>query len=320
MNEPLSYFVRYKNTVDETETTHAISTFNTELTNIINILTKLEVDKDTTELLITQQQKILEDIETFSNTLDTFKSNVEKILRAEESSYMVESYKIYENGQDQDNSTYILDRSLFHALIYRDEIKDAFLQSIRTNSNWQHPGLFIRPEHGEYINEMTASDPLYVMDETKELLEPVKRMWNAKYQSRVRYDLIDENRDTMFRNCPKGQLGFVVAMNFLNHKPLEIIKRYLMEIHTLLRPGGVFIFTYNNCDFPIAVKNFEKSLYSYTPGRLLKSMVTMLGYEINQVYDEKSTNVSWLELKKPGTLSTLRGGQCLGQIINSSQK
>jgi hypothetical protein len=80
----------------------------------------------------------------------------------------------------------------------------------------------------------------------------------------------------------------------------------------------VFVFTYNNCDYPIAVKNFEKALYSYTPGRLLTSMVDMLGYEILNKYDEKTTNVSWLELKKPGTLSTLRGGQCLGKINNTA--
>jgi hypothetical protein len=36
--------------------------------------------------------------------------------------------------------------------------------------------------------------------------------------------------------------------------------------------------------------------------------------------DKKMSNVSWLELKKPGTLSTLRGGQCLGQIIDQPQK
>jgi hypothetical protein len=43
-------------------------------------------------------------------------------------------------------------------------------------------------------------------------------------------------------------------------------------------------------------------------------MVEFIGFEIFESYNEPLTNVSWLELKKPGELTSLRGGQCLAEI------
>jgi SAM-dependent methyltransferase len=292
------------------------SSLAAELSVVVNTIKKSQFDDENINVLEQQYQKILDDMQSFDEILSEYRKNITKYLRQAESSYMSESYKMYENSRTQDRSEYILDRSLFHALIYRDEINDVFINCIKSHSSWHHPGLFIRPEHGKYVNEMTASDPLYIVDETEKLLSPVKKLWNKQYQSRVRYGLINEDHDVIFKSLAETQLGLVVAMNFLNHKPLEIIKRYLTEIYSLLKPGGIFVFTYNNCDNPLAVKNFEKSLYSYTPGALLKGMVALIGFEITTAFDEETTNVSWLELKKPGTLKTLRGGQSLAKINN----
>ena len=103
-------------------------------------------------------------------------------------------------------------------------------------------------------------------------------------------------------------------MHYFNFKPIEIIKKYLEELFDILRPGGSIIFTYNNCNYSLAVKNFEKSLYSYTPESLISPLCELIGYTITETYNNKETNVSWLEIKKPGNLETLRGGQCLGKI------
>jgi SAM-dependent methyltransferase len=222
---------------------------------------------------------------------------------------------MYEEGINNDSADYILDRALFKSLIYKDHIKDYFNSRVGLLSSWKYPGIFIRPEHGEYVNKMTASDPLYIVDQTAELLEPATKLWNDTYQNRVRYKIINEDRDTIFKNFPEGQIGLVVAMNFMNYKPIEIIKQYLLELFDLLRPGGSFIFTYNNCNYPLAVKNFEKALYSYTPESLILPMCKLVGYEVIESYNDIETSVSWLELKKPGKLKTQRGGQCLGKVI-----
>jgi hypothetical protein len=73
------------------------------------------------------------------------------------------------------------------------------------------------------------------------------------------------------------------------------------------------IFTYNNCDYPIGVDNFENSYYCYTPGRHVQAMAEKIGFRIASSFDLEN-NVSWLELQKAGTKTSLRGGQTLGRI------
>ena len=136
-----------------------------------------------------------------------------------------------------------------------------------------------------------------------------------EYQSRVRYKIINESRSEIFKGIPKNQMNLVVAMNFFNHKPLDIIEHYMSEIYNLLKSGGTVIFTYNNCNMALAVQNFEKSLYSYTPESRVIPLMKMLGFSIVESYNEEATNVSWLEIRKPGKLTSLRGGQAIAKIV-----
>ena len=314
MKDPLSYFVKYKTIVDNTSVDAITKQVDNALSSTLNALGKSAFNVELKDELLKKKIEVINQINEFDELLSEFKDSTANRLKKEESGYLSTSYKIYEDSKDQDDSTYILDRVLFQALIYRDEIDEGFFNRIHYHSSWKHTGMFIRPEYGKYIDKMTSSDPLYVVDESEELLKPIKSHWTKQYQDRLRYRVIDEEKDIIFKNFPLGQFGFIVAMNFFNHKPLDVIRQYLTEIYDLLKPGGVLLFTYNNCDFPIAVQNFEKSLYSYTPGALVEPLTELIGFEILKSFGDPETNVSWLELKKPGKLTSLRGGQCLAKI------
>jgi SAM-dependent methyltransferase len=319
ITEPLSFLVKYRANILGLSTTKKHTKLLTELKSMLCLLddavfTRRLGEQDLNAVAKRQVEIISEELIKFEDILDDFKATTDGFLRKEEKRYLRQSYKAYEESKKQDNSIYILKRSLYNSLIYKDNITQDFITLINKHSSWKYPGLFIRPEHGKYVSHMTASDPLYIMDETSDLMYPVKKLWNKEYKSRIRYNLINERRGEMFCKLPNNQFGLIIAMNFLNHKPLEIMKKYLKEIWTLLRPGGIFIFTYNNCNLPLAVRNFEQSLYSYTPETLVSPLVSMLGFEIINSYNAPAENVSWLELKKPGVRGTLRGGQCLGKI------
>lgn len=315
MNEPLSYLVEYKNTVDKETIAEHLDTLTTKLNSTLAVLKRSSYANPALINAIQQQiHAINSNISLFESLLNTFKKDIAETINTQESKYKTQSYKMY-NDNKKDSSEYILDRARYNALIYRTEIKDYFISRIKALSSWRYSGLFIRPEFGDYVSSMTASDPLYVADEAIELLNPVTKLWNDVYGNRVRFNVISEEKEIIFENYPIEQLGLVVAMNYFNYRPLEVIKRYLIEIFGLLREGGSLIFTYNNCNYALAVKNFEKSQYSYTPETLILPMCKMLGFEIIQSYNNIETNVSWLEVKKPGTLTSMRGGQCLGKIV-----
>jgi len=77
--------------------------------------------------------------------------------------------------------------------------------------------------------------------------------------------------------------------------------------------------TFNDCDNEKAVDLVERHFSCYTPGYLIKDLATNIGYSEVFSYngDQPST---WIELRKPGELSSLRGGQTLARIVNKEPK
>ena len=108
------------------------------------------------------------------------------------------------------------------------------------------------------------------------------------------------------------------TLNFYHYKPIEIIKVYLAEIYNKLKPGGTVAFTFNNCDYASGVKLVERKFMCYTPGTLIMSWSNDIGYDLVQTYRIDSA-FTWVELRKPGALSSLRGGQSLARIVAKSK-
>ena len=160
-----------------------------------------------------------------------------------------------------------------------------------------------------------ALDPLYLVDTHPDLLDPIRELFTLEYQRRLRYYVVNENTsEDIFWNLPRAQFGLVYAFQYFETKPWEVLQRYLNEIFVLLRPGGVFFFSYNDCDQWRSVGSTEHYVGSYTPGRLVHKHIQELGYEIiNQYYDQ--ANISWLEIRKPGEPDSIRGAQALARPL-----
>jgi SAM-dependent methyltransferase len=105
----------------------------------------------------------------------------------------------------------------------------------------------------------------------------------------------------------------VFSWNHFNYKTLDSIKKVLRQVYNLLRPGGVFMFSYNNGDLPDGAAYAENYFMSYVPRSMLIPVCQQLGFEITYAQDYEPA-VSWLELKKPGELFTVKGHQALGII------
>jgi hypothetical protein len=78
----------------------------------------------------------------------------------------------------------------------------------------------------------------------------------------------------------------IVAVDYFNFRPLRLIEKVsCWNVAHALRPGGVAIFTFNNCDYPIGVDNFQNLYYTYTPGHLVKDACTNIGFKILASFD-----------------------------------
>ena len=198
---------------------------------------------------------------------------------------------------------------------YNEKINDIVVARLRRYSDWHYPTMFIHPGNSELIYHVVSSDPVYILDEHYQLLEPVLKKFPPEYQRRLRKYVINETPDhPILDKIPDGQFFMCVAHNFFNYKPFEVLKRYLAEIYTKLRPGGVLVMTFNDCDRAPAVELAERTFACYTPGYLVRGMAESIGYQQGFELNDGGP-WTWLELHKPGTLTTIKGGQPMAKRL-----
>lgn len=246
---------------------------------------------------------VMKQLEFFEHEIDAYNED-----------YFERSNTIYENTIF-DTPEYIMQRNKGHHFLKTPsyEVRDLFISRLGQYNNWQKPALQIHPTYGKLTDFIKGCDPLYLADTHDGLLMYTRTLWNEAYQNRLRYYTFNERANDPLKDFPKNQFGLILVTDWFNYKNLDMIVKYLKHFMELLCPGGVVMFTYNNCDLPEAVERVDRGFQTYAPRHLLEEFVEDLGYEIIKFIDAGGT-ASWAEIKKPGKIETVRGGQTLAEI------
>lgn len=199
------------------------------------------------------------------------------------------SRRIYVN---QDNEQDIKQRILFH-------------------TDWRYPALEIGCRDGEWTQFMVSADPLYIVDRHLEFLDSTNNRFPKPYQQRLRKYQLKENHDLSM--LPQNQMGFVFSWGYFNYVSMDTIKQYLKQIFAILRPGGVFMFSYNDGDTTFGAGMSENGGQTYMPKSMLKPLCESFGYIINKE-SNYNNQISWIEIRRPGELATTKAHQVLGEI------
>jgi SAM-dependent methyltransferase len=294
------------------------------------------IDKKLQQKNLEVQQKF----EEFENELLIIKQKIKELIDTSAKPWFIKSYVDYEQEyktyqglanyrppregpgywtQTANNMKMFLEQNnqqiLSRQLGLTAQTQMFFESRVTRTANWQYPALIIHPGNEVFIEHMVANDPLYLADINHGLLEPALSRFGDQYRSRLRTSVFDESLDQpMLDKIPNAQIGVCLVYNFFNYKPFEIVKKYLEEIYQKLRPGGRLLMTFNDCDHYKAVELVENGLASFTPGGLITSVADLIGYELELKHNDDSAS-TWLELKKPGTITSLRGGQALAKVI-----
>jgi len=258
-----------------------------------------------------KHKEIQQTFDEFETLLNQLKAELKQLIVDTEKPWFAESYRLYEQEMIHESTEYVLNRRPN----ITDETQQFYSTRIMRYNNWHHPAMIIRPGKEIYINNLLASDPLYLVDESHDLLQPAISQFNPLYQQRLRpYSINERNSNKILYKLPDEQFGIVLAYNFFNFKPFEIIRKYLAEIYQKLRPGGILAMTFNDCDRAKGVMLVERHFCCYTPGYLVRELAQSLGYEVEFSWTDQGPT-TWLELRKPGNFISLRGGQALAKII-----
>jgi len=267
--------------------------------------------------LIEKQQQIQTAFDQFEQELDRIKWQVRDKIAQQETVWYQRSYQQYE-GTLQDR----LSQRPEFVQEYRNQRRsisaemDHVLQSrVMRYGDWRHAGMIIHPGSEQFLDHLVGLDPLYLVDESLYLLEPVLAQHTEVYQRRLRTYTIEENLDrSILSQIPNDQFAFCLVYNYFEFRPVDMIRRYLDEIWHKLKPGGVLAMTFNDCDRVSAVQLVDRNFACYTPGRVIRNLAQLQGYEIEFEWSDEGPT-TWLELKRPGTLTSLRGGQTLAKIV-----
>jgi hypothetical protein len=195
-----------------------------------------------------------------------------------------------------------------------DDLKEYLDIRIGNYCEWQYPSMLLYVNHNSWISSMVASDPLYLTHRGD--IKTLKRMiqgYDQVYQNRLRlYDIKDDD----FSILPQEQFSYILAWNVFNYISMDGIKDYLTKLYPLIRPGGVLMFSYNNCDKVNGAALCEIAAGGYASSRAISAVIESYGYKLIKFedFDCGANTVSWVELRKLGAKTTVKAHQALAEI------
>jgi len=312
----LSELVAYRNQLNRLHIGEAQSQVDLDLSQIKHLVNSKDFDPNNIkQQLGTIHQEIHGKFDQFMDLVEQAKQEAQTEIDLKEKYWLDETCRLYDQEMLHDSDEHVLNRR--PALIpEHDSIIRTRIKNFSTNL---HPGMIIRPGLETFIEHMVSFDPLYLIDRSDNMLFPCTLGFPDQYQRRLRPVVVNERDQSrpILERLPDSQFAVCVAYNFFEFTPMPVLERWMQEIFIKLKPGGRLMMTFNDCDNEKAVKLAESYYACYTPGKLVKAIAQQIGYEIYFIWNDNLPS-TWIELQKPGTLSSLRGGQALAKVVHKT--
>jgi hypothetical protein len=312
----LSDIIAYRNHLDEATPLNGVLVAHDRLAPVLHTVKSNDIQlTHLVDRLSRDYKNVLGSIDHFERTVDDIKDEISHLIQQMEPAYFAESLRLYSQEMIHDTAEYILNRRIE----ITPDVAGYITARIQAHGDWHHAGMIIHPGHEEWITYLVGHDPLYLVAPMSELLDPAVLRFNDQYQRRLRTYTVTESVDNpILEYLPDNQFGFCLVYNFFNYKPQEIINQYLTEIYQKLKPGGVVAFTFNDCDHSGAAALAERSFMCYTPGRMVLAHAQAVGFQVRQRY-RMNNSTTWIELQRPGQMTSLKGGQSLAKVVDIGQ-
>lgn len=310
-----SDLVHYRNHLQDWQPDPTCWAARNHLQNLIQyVQTNPIAVSNTSEQLTAHLARITQGVNDYWDTVKSLDRQLATMIGDSEQALYQASAQAWQSMPDTEPTQYILSRSLNHDPIDLEPM----LALAKSWADWRWPGMVIRPALEPFVDHLVALDPLYLVDIRQDLLTPAVSKFHPQYQRRLRTYQHDPRLPKMFQDLPQAQMGLILAWNYLNYVPLAVLYQYLEAFANLLRPGGLALFTFNDCDRGHGVALAEQNFMTYTPGHLLTNRVHELGLTV-EVHVVARGDLTWMAVKKPGALSSLRGTQTLAKIVVQSK-
>lgn len=286
-----------------------------DVSKLQDLASNIQINSRTIDFMSYPGQNLLDSINSYAHVIGKTRKEISALvdLIDKDITLLDEGYKTECKREEQFHlRASVKDNRELRGYIMHAEVRKLVKGRLGHYVSWQHPALEIGPGDGFWTDELVGFDPLYIVDVHEEFLNATKQRFSPEYQRRIRpYHIKHGDLSAL----PKEQFGFVFAWNVFNYFSIDTIEMYLTNIKPLLKPGGVVMFSYNNCENYKSVEMFENHFMTYVPNKDLMAAIKRQGYKVIAVRDEP-TMTSWVEISAPGELTSQRAGQTLGKILN----
>ena len=239
---------------------------------------------------------ILESIKSlnnqYSDVIKKVDSQIEQLIRQDENTIIARDYTMFSKLKPDLELQQTRESHLAPDFIREISI------DIGNYSDWKYPGLELNPSTGKLTREMLACDPLYIYTGHVIDKDSVKNQFN-NFFSEKRLLMYDDLND-----LPQEQFGTITNVLTYNFWPLDPIKDQLQKVIKLLRPGGYYIFTYNDCEYEPQI-DFCNNFASYNTFTMMSGLVEMYGFDIIDSRCMNDTH-SWMIVRRPGELQSIK--------------
>jgi len=274
-----------------------LNEFDLELANDLDLRTstvehdkRLFKEKKHHDNLIGSIQELSISLETYHSNLAELKDYIQKRLRHNEVKLIQEDYKNYESFSATIEERIALRKSFSENL-------NAYIFGLKNStSNWQYAGVDLYPTDPKFTREIVSSDPTYIIADNQ-LQDIVSKEFNDFFASRRlrKYGAIQD--------LPDASIGVAYCFGKYECMPIDPIKDEASILFDKMLPGGVFYFTYNNCEYRPSLE-FCNGFRAYQTESIITSMMYGIGFDKldNKVFDDGVWNV--MIVKKPGELKS----------------
>jgi len=170
--------------------------------------------------------------------------------------------------------------------------------AIQRYSDWRFAGCVLHPTDEQFVQDMVACEPLYVVSTNDLCVGRVKENLNDFYVTqRLRvYDSL--------KHLPPD-LGLTVCINQFEYIPLDEQSDILTQVYNHTLPGGRMILTYNDCDQRQSLEHTLEGLRFYSTKELLLGKAYSIGWN---VISTETINGLWQYalLEKEGQMDTIK--------------
>lgn len=285
--------------------TTGLDVLDTDLCNVKNSTDDIEI-KNEISSLTTNLHEIYNSLKLSQDQFNNIVGVINQRILDSSKHFFTENYEIELSYNDVENSRAV------RVMPLSEELRNRVAYRIQFYTDWKYPALEIGCRDGEWTEYLVAADPLYLVDFYREFTESAVKNFTEEYRRRVRVYLAKDHNLTVL---PANQFGFIFSWNHINYLSLDTVKQYLKTTYNLLRPGGTFMFSYNNGDTQFGAAYAESYFMSYIPKSMLLPLCESIGFKITHTEDILDTlGVSWVEIQKPGVLSTVKAHQVLGEL------